>query len=74
MSLYKEPLETLKPCPFCGSDKLRARYTDGYKKLWYVECDTCGAERLQDISSTDKGGVKWDFDCIAAWNKRAEAK
>jgi len=53
----------LKPCPFCGSEKLRLSY--GVPDRYCVICDKCGA-----ISSfMNNGGRK---TCKEAWNRRAE--
>ena len=54
--------EKLKPCPFCGSNKVEVR-TDDEGVTWYVFCNYCGV----------MCGYGWfEDDVIGAWNRRAE--
>lgn len=50
--------EELKPCPFCGSERVTAECIE------YVTCRKCGADGPY---FTDADTEK----AIAAWNKRA---
>ena len=50
--------ETLKPCPFCGSETLRNLQV-------FVTCRNCGASGP---------GRTQDNDAIVEWNTRAEVK
>jgi len=54
--------ETLKPCPFCGSDATVEFYDDGG---WCVACDESGCANMDNTYSTEA-------EAIAAWNRRAE--
>ena len=57
--------EDLKPCPFCGSDKVRVNsfWHDDY---YHVICWNC---RASTCFSYDKGedGIK---EVVEAWNRR----
>ena len=53
-------MDALKPCPFCGSDRVYG--TKARKGLYRVECWCCGA----NIGSF--GGIK---NAIKWWNTRA---
>lgn len=64
----------IKPCPFCGSDKIMFS-VEGYFKpwenagmqLWYrCRCYSCGAEGIDDGSGTDMNKA------IKSWNTREE--
>jgi Lar family restriction alleviation protein len=62
----KEPTETaLLPCPFCGYIGITIKETeDRYEDaVWYLECDSCGAE---------SGWRDSKKDAIAIWNSRIE--
>lgn len=56
----------LKPCPFCGSDKIHCFDYDPYDGYqgnltsYIVRCRTCGVE----VSRRTK------VEAIAAWNRR----
>ncbi len=57
--------ETLKPCPFCGSEKLTV--SDYGEEVSCVTCKDCLAEggHWGDSDSTSPD------EAIALWNKRA---
>lgn len=55
-------MKELKPCPFCGSDRVEVR-TDDEGKSWYIFCNDCG---LMCGYATLEDGV------VEAWNRRAE--
>lgn len=52
----------LKPCPFCGTDKVAVCQSERTDPVFWVECIRCNAEAQP---STDKAKA------IAAWNRRA---
>ena len=63
----------LKPCPFCGSDRIQFR-VEGYIQPWenkrtriwyYCECYDCGG-KTDTFDSTDIQ------KSIQVWNRRAE--
>lgn len=49
----------LKPCPFCGGEKIKAVHG---KWMWWCKCGECGAESA--IRNTKA-------EAIEAWNRRA---
>ena len=49
----------LKPCPFCGSEKLQGVE---YAYVCYIKCRNCGATGAHYIMNGDKA--------IDAWNRR----
>jgi Lar family restriction alleviation protein len=55
--------QELKPCPFCGSDRLEKGSTVGINgRLRWIACKKCGASSgLKNEAITD---------AIAAWNLR----
>ena len=57
-------MDELKPCPFCGSDRIEIDDL-GYQETpcWFVACNNCGAE----IS-----GFLYLSRAIEAWNRRAD--
>lgn len=52
----------LKPCPFCGSNKVEVR-TDDEEISWYIFCNGCGAMDGYAIS---------EDEMVKAWNWRTE--
>lgn len=58
-------IEDLKPCPFCGSDKLRVHAFDGCTEYLAIVCTVCDAS----------GPLTDDEEEVAvkSWNKRAVA-
>ena len=67
----------LKPCPFCGSDKISKQASRGrYGWFGWIECDVCGArtnnKKLIDQDSNDPSFFGQDtFELLAdLWNMR----
>ena len=64
-------MEELKPCPFCGSDKIQFLIRGYFQpwdgagmKLWYrCSCFECGAEM-------DCGSAKTMKEATKEWNRR----
>lgn len=54
--------EKLKPCPFCGGNKVETR-TDDEGISWYIFCNNCGAMCGYALS---------EDEVVKAWNRRAE--
>ena len=54
--------EELKPCPFCGSENVKA-FTDDIQALSWVECLSCHGMMMNN--GTDKENIE-------AWNRRVE--
>ena len=54
----------LKPCPFCGSEKIT--YFLSFTGIYMVKCRDC--EALVSFP----GKVEKD-DCIKAWNRRGDS-
>ena len=53
----------LKPCPFCGSNRLHKDYMgDGETRAFYIICDVCSA------FGPEAKNLKLAID---AWNKRS---
>lgn len=69
----------LKPCPFCGSEKLEEEATGCaeiagvcYQSCW-IECSDCGAEGPRVEVNDGVPGV--DYQAVRdAWNKREAAQ
>ena len=60
----------LKPCPFCGSEKIQKHtYALKYQGLVpiIIECKNCGASTSFQISDAWK-----EKKVSAAWNRRAD--
>ena len=54
--------EKLKPCPFCGSENVKA-FTDDIQALSWVECLSCHG-MMMNLGTEEEN--------IEAWNRRAE--
>ena len=52
----------LKPCPFCGGNKIEIR-TDDDGISWYIFCNDCGVMCGYAVS---------EDEVVEVWNKRAE--
>jgi hypothetical protein len=66
---FWEARDDAKPCPFCGSDKLRFREEsdpDGEFCGYFIECIFCGAASGKGV---DKGDA---YLLWQAWCNRAE--
>ena len=67
-------MEELKPCPFCGSDKIQFLISGHFQpwdgagmRLWYrCACYECGAEMNSGMATTMKEATK-------EWNRRRSA-
>lgn len=55
--------ETLKPCPFCGSDDVRLMPDHMDRRDSYVLCRSCGARSTSAFSAKD---------AVEMWNQRTE--
>lgn len=56
-------METIRPCPFCGSKQVGFCFNDGNTSMW-VECDDCGAEG---------SGATIQADAVESWNRVSDA-
>ena len=64
-------MEELKPCPFCGSDKIQFLISGHFQpwdgsgmRLWYrCACYECGSEMNSGMATTMKEAIK-------EWNRR----
>lgn len=72
-------LRELKPCPFCGSDKLKlekkaTRYKGHKAYVASIRCNSCHARGGTVTNLTIPYAVKEDVENIAyeRWNKRRE--
>ncbi len=59
--------ETLKPCPFCGNEKLDGPHEithvgDSYLPYWWIECGECPCGMEVDGESPD--------ELVKSWNNR----
>ena len=64
MNMNKSDKETLKPCPFCGSNKVQLYVCPNEVKTAYVvQCIDCGASSAYMHSRKD---------AIEMWNRRNE--
>lgn len=61
--------EELKPCPFCGSDKVEV-WDDG--SFIYVLCDNCRTSSSYLYYQNTREESKRTQEVIKAWNTRAE--
>ncbi len=52
---------SLKPCPFCGSEAKLFSYTIGRDEIYHVECKRCN-------NQTREYAYKWT--AIKHWNRR----
>jgi hypothetical protein len=61
----------IKACPFCGSEGLVNRVTNGIQNAW---CVCCSGEHDTDCTGQAMNGWRDDRkDAIMAWNMRSEA-
>lgn len=69
------PLPSLKPCPFCGSDRIRASssYRPINETTAEIRCSGCGiaikANSFWDVDHLDEGELLEKLS--AMWNRRA---
>ena len=63
--------ESLKPCPFCGSDaKVRYINDERYHHV-LVGCSKCWCEIKKTLGRWEKADIK---DTIKKWNTRTESE
>lgn len=67
--------QKLKPCPFCGNERVYLdSWTSSLKgELWYVICKKCGVV-LMKSKEISPNGFDNGYDAIEHWNRRAEVK
>jgi Lar family restriction alleviation protein len=64
-------MENAKPCPFCGSQVLSLRNTDGVK--WgAVHCEHCGVQGPEVRTNYEPSSDVWGVAAIEEWNRRAQ--
>jgi Lar family restriction alleviation protein len=61
----------LKPCPFCGSDKVSVSENDGGWPRW-VDCDEC--ESMGPTAHPKMNHEQALAFVVAGWNRRAKVK
>lgn len=58
-----DKIETLKPCPFCGSVDIEIVYEVKYQYPFYAYCNNCDVQ-------TGRYGSKQG--AVSEWNRRVE--
>ena len=62
-------IDKLRPCPFCGNDRVLLRNVEYDKTFWLVQCNQCHSEFT--VSRWVKGKKSSNHDrLIKAWNRR----
>ena len=68
--------EELKPCPFCGSKKIKRNHEDG--RFW-MTCQTCFADGPPTSKRSEEDAPDWNRRALAAeaealmrWKQTAE--
>lgn len=60
----------MKPCPFCGSDRITMGYMGQPGILIFITCSGCGAQG-PSVGSNSASGGSFDGDkALKLWNKR----
>lgn len=75
---YKEPKEIekdLKPCPFCGSEKidLHLPLQMVHWSFWGIGCTECGANFERRANTNDPDDPEWErarIEIVDLWNRR----
>ena len=63
----------LKPCPFCGGEKVRMVINLSYSEIW---CEGCGARITRGLTmgkydSFEDAKADFGVRALNAWNRRA---
>lgn len=74
-------MDKLKPCPFCGSEKVKVmlKHDRIYGRCWFVQCQNCYSKGTSMVESMDRQEPEEAYDQIIsatnkakdAWNRRA---
>ncbi len=56
-------MDNLKPCPFCGNEKLR----EGQGDMYFIECEPCYDNFGTNVCA--EGAAR--HDAVAMWNRRS---
>ena len=74
-------MEDLKPCPFCGSEKVKVvlEHNRTYGRCWFVQCQTCYSQSSSIVESMDSQEPDEAYEQIVSatnkakevWNRRA---